>query len=143
MLTQTEADALIQMPKRFISSVSVKLPPGADHTYDLVGTNPSEKFLLDLRRSRIRLTKLRYQSRARVIIVLVRLCLNGPQHPNPDGERVGGTHFHIYREEYADKWAYALDPAQFSNPSDMWRTLIDFCGYCQISPLPAIEPELS
>jgi hypothetical protein len=142
VLTQAEADALIQMPKRFVTSVSVKLPPGADHFYDLVGSDPRERFLLDLRRSRIRLSKLRYQTRARLVIVLVRLCLNGAPHPNPDGQLIGGTHLHIYREGYGDKWAFPLDPAQFADTNDMWRMLMDFCGYCQISPLPAIEPEL-
>jgi len=142
MLTQLEADALIAMPKQFMVDVAIRLPPGADHNYDLRGEDLRERFVLDLRRSRIRLSKLRYQTRARVVVVLVRLCLNGPPHPNPDGTLLGGTHLHIYREGFGDKWAYELDPVEFSNTGDMWQTLMDFCRYCQILPLPPIEPEL-
>lgn len=144
MLTQTEADALIQMQKTFLQPTAIRLPAGADQSHALVGigSDPRENFLLDLSRGRIRLTKVKYQTRARSIVVLVRLCLDWAPHPNPDGSMVGRNHLHLYREGYAGKWAYELDPKLFPNPADMWDTFARFCHYCNIKPLPAMEPEL-
>jgi Family of unknown function (DUF6978) len=143
MLSQAEADTLIQMRKRFLRPVAIRLPPGTDQSNELVGDDPREHFLLDLWRGRIRLTKVKYQTRDRSVIVLVRLCLDFAPHPNPDGSMVGRNHLHVYREGYGDKWAIDLDPSQFPSPSDMWDSLTRFCEYCNISPIPPMEPELA
>ena len=36
MLTQTEANALIAMPKTFVQSPAISFPPGVNRTYELV-----------------------------------------------------------------------------------------------------------
>ena len=132
MLTQTEADALIAMTKTFVSPVTISLRPGVNETHELVGADPRERFLLDLWRGTIRLSKYRFQTRGRQVIVLVRLDLNGAPHTNPDGNKIGGTHLHVYREGYEDRWASPVDYAEFINVRDVGQTFRDFCDYCRI-----------
>ena len=132
MMSQTEADALIQVRKIFSAPTTVLLPPGRDETHELISVDKQERFLLDLWRGTLRLSKLKFQNRARKIVVLVRLDIDGSPHTNPDGAKLGGTHIHIYREGYEDRWAYPLDSSEFVNTSDIWTSLDDFCRYCNI-----------
>jgi len=48
MLTQTEADALIAVGKRFVSPVTISLAPGQSQMRELIGDENQERFLLDL-----------------------------------------------------------------------------------------------
>lgn len=105
MLEQHEADTLMAMNKYFIDRNTILLSPGIDATRELVGEDKQEKFLFDMWRGTIRFSKYRYQTRGRKIIVLVRLDIDGAPHTNPDGNRIEGTHLHIYREGYEDRWA--------------------------------------
>jgi hypothetical protein len=141
MLTQIEADALIAMRKTFIHPVTISMPSGSDQTYELIGDDDREQFLLDLWRGTLRLSKVRYQTRGRKIIVLVRVEINGAPHTNPDGTRIDGTHIHIYREGFEDKWAYPLDRNNFRNPQNMRECFEDFCRYCNIE-VPPFQEEL-
>ncbi len=136
MLTQVEADMLIAMKKSFVTPTTVSLPPGTDKSHELIGEDNRERFLLDLWRGTIRLSKLRFQNRGRKVIVLVRLDINSSPHTNPDGTRIVGTHLHRYREGYEDKWADPINPNDFPNVNDMQLALEKFCRYCNIEPPP-------
>ena len=103
MLTQTEADTLIAMRKSFLNPGTISLPRGTDQTHDLIGEDKREGFLLDLWRGTIRLSKFRYQTRGRKVIVLVRLDIDSAPHTNPDGTQIGRSHLHLYREGYEDR----------------------------------------
>ena len=105
MLTQAEADGLLAMSKRFVSPPTVSLAPGVDDSYELASEDGKERFLLDVWRGVIRVSKLKYQNRAKKIVVLARLDIDGSPHTNPDGAQLGGTHLHLYREGYEDRWA--------------------------------------
>lgn len=142
MLTQADADALIAMQKLFLNPITIFLPPGTDQTHELIGSDERERFLLDSWRGTFRLSKLKFQTRARRIIVLVRLDIDGAPHTNPDGTRLGGTHLHLYREEYEDKWAYPLDAAEFNDPANIQQTFDDFCKYCHIEGVPSFQESL-
>lgn len=143
MLTQIEADAMIAMRKRFLNSRPIAMSPGTDDTYELIGDDPRERFLLDVWRGMLRLSKYRLQTRARKVIVLVRLDVDGAPHTNPDGHKIGGTHLHLYREGFEDKWAYQVDPREFRNPSDAWTAFKDFCRFCRIEGLPPFQEVLT
>lgn len=143
MLTQAEADALIAMGKTFARPSTVSMPGGTDVTYDLVGDDPHERFLLDLWRGTLKLSKLKFQARGKKVIVLVRLDIDGAPHTNPDGNKIGGTHLHVYREGYEDRWALLVDPAVFPNPTDMARAYTDFCQYCNIKNAPLFQATLT
>jgi hypothetical protein len=139
-LTQEEANALIAMPKKRTNEDIVYFPGrGSLVTIPLTSDDKRENFLLDLRRGRIDLLKATCQNRARQTVVLVRLDLGGAPHRNPDGEEIASPHLHIYREGYGDKWAKAIPADQFPNAEDLWKTLQDFMGYCNITKPPNMQ----
>jgi hypothetical protein len=142
VLTQAEADALLAMTKHFVNPAPISIPPGVDDTHELVGADPQERFLLDVWRGTLRFSKLRYQTRARKIVVLVRLDIDGAPHTNPDGARLAGTHIHLYREGYDDKWAYPVDAVRFTNLADTRKSFEDFCAYCNIQGVPPFQAGL-
>ena len=142
MLTQTEADTLIAMRKTFVYPVTISMLPGADQTHELVGDDKREQFLLDLWRGTLRLSKIRYQTRGRKVVVLVRLDIDGAPHTNPDGAKLTGTHIHLYREGYEDKWASPVESGEFSKPSDIQQTLEDFFRYCNVRNAAPLQGEL-
>jgi len=134
MLTQSEADALLGVTKRFVAAATIAVSPGADDTHELVGDvdGRDERFLLDVWRGTRRIAKLKYQTRAQKVYVLARLDLNGAPHTNPDGTRIGGTHLHIYRQGFDAKWAFPLDSSSFSDPSDPELSFHEFCTFCHV-----------
>lgn len=142
MLTQAEADALIVMPKRFVNPCAISLPPGLDETHELIGDDQRERFLLDLWRGTMRLSKYKMQARGRIIVVLVRLDINGAPHTNPDGQLLDGTHLHIYQEGFDDKWAYPIDPEQFHDLDNAGFAFEDFCRFCHIGGIPPYQEVL-
>lgn len=141
-LPQAEANALIAMAKAFEDSVAIAIPPSVDDTRDLIGVDPRERFLLDIWRSTFRLSKVRLQTRARQIVVLVRLDIDGAPHTNPDGAKLAGTHVHLYREGYEDKWAQPIDPGRFRDLANIRLAFEDFCGFCNISAIPPFQASL-
>ena len=144
MLLQSEADQLMQMVKHFVHPpATIAIPPGVDDSYDLAGPSDREKFLLDVWRGTYRLSKLKFQNRVRTAIVLVRLDVDGAPHTNPDGQRFAGTHLHLFREGFDDRWAYPVDPQKFSVLSDPGQTFHDFCAFCSIDSPPAVQGVLT
>lgn len=140
MLTQAEADQFMQMVKHFVRPpATITIPPGADDTYELADSNDREKFLLDVWRGTLRLSKLKLQNRARAAVVLIRLDVDGAPHTNPDGTRLSGTHLHQFKEGYDDKWAYPADPRTFTRLGDPGKTFHDFCGLCKIESPPPVQ----
>lgn len=140
MLTQADADQFMAMVKHFMRPpAAVTIPPGADDTYELAGPNDREKFLLDVWRGTLRLSKLRFQNRVRTAIVLVRLDVDGAPHTNPDGVWLSGTHLHLFREGYDDRWAYPVDASQFTLLSDPGTTFQEFCAFCKIESPPSVQ----
>jgi len=142
-LTQEEADALIAMEKVRETDQTWDYPSlGGTISIPLLSANKRERFLLDVRRSRIDLLKGMYQNRAREVVVLVRLDFGGAPHRNPDDEEIGCPHLHRYREGFGDKWAVSVPKAAFPNIRDLWQTLEDFMRYCNITRPPIIRREL-
>ena len=139
-LTQAEADALIAMEKHRANEERAGFPMrGESIILPLQSADRREQFLLDLSRGRIDLLKVKMQNRGRQVVVLVRLDLGGAPHRNPDDEEVAAPHLHVYREGYGDKWAIAAPADRFRNPADIWVTLEDFLGFCNVTQPPYIE----
>lgn len=138
-LTQSEADALIALEKHRTSDERFFYPVTGSLIVPLGSPDKRENFFLDIWRGRINLAKGKYQARSRQVIVLVRLDFGGSPHRNPDGKEVDGTHFHLYREGYGDKWAYPVPPKHFPRLADLSGTLDDFMKYCNVTKLPHID----
>lgn len=142
-LSQTEADVLIAMEKRRVDKNQWNYPAfGEQVTIPLVSTDGRETFLLDLHRARINLTKGTYQNRSRQVVVLVRLDFGGAPHRNPDGEEIGSSHLHLYREGFGDKWAFPVPNDRFPDVENSWQTLQDFMQFCHIVEPPIIQKGL-
>ncbi|WP_342162772.1 DUF6978 family protein [Methylobacterium sp. SD21] len=139
-LSQSEADALLVMDKRRMDNKRWCLPDlGGGISVPLTSLNGTESFQLDISRSRIKLTKGKFQHRARVTFVLARIDVGGAPHRNPDDQEIPCPHIHLYREGYGDRWAYPVPANQFSDPSDHWQTLLDFMRFCRIVEEPAFD----
>jgi hypothetical protein len=139
-LTQAEADALTAMEKHRtnedrhdfpMAGISLAVPPQS--------SDKREQFLLDISRGRIDLLRVKYQNRARQVVVLVRIDFGGAPHRNPDDTDVPCPHLHVYKEGYGDKWAIPLPVDRFRKTSDLWITLEDFMRYCNITKPPHID----
>ncbi len=84
------------------------------------------------------MTKATYQNRARNVVVLFRLDLNGPPHRNPDGFEIECPHLHIYRENYGDKWAYPVPTSIQIDSGNLLVTFESFMRHCNITVPPRI-----
>ncbi|MDX1963931.1 MAG: hypothetical protein SFX18_12315 [Pirellulales bacterium] len=142
-LTQEEAKKLLFMEKVCNDEKEHLFPQtGGALSLPLFSLDHREEFVLDLSRGRIDLAKVKYQNRARQVVVLARLDLAGPPHRNPDGVEIPCPHLHLYRVGFGDKWAEPLPEMVFANPTDLWQTLQDFYKYCHIMLPPRIQPGL-
>ena len=138
-LMQEKADTLLAMKKQKADSKQYEYPHLGGHLpIPLLSMDRCEEFMLDLSRRKIELRRNKFQTRARKVIVLVRLDLDDTPHRNPDGEDVPGPHIHLYKEGYGDSWAYPL-PEEFTNPADCMNTLSEFLLYCNVTDPPDIE----
>ena len=143
VLSQTAADALIAVEKHCAEDGQWAYPGlGGFVSVPLVSFDHRENFLLDISRGRIDLRKGTYQTRARDIVILVRLDFGGRPHRNPDGEEIPSPHLHVYREGYGDKIAVPVPTERFSNVVDTWQTLIDFMDYCNVTKKPQLQRSL-
>ena len=136
-ISQAEADALLLMEKHRVDDEEREYPiTGGRLIVPLSSPDKREEFVLDIYRGRISLEKQTFQNRARQMIVLARLDVGGSPHRNPDGEEIGCPHLHLYREDYGDKWAHAVDEQAFTNLSDPQIVLDDFLRYCNVTDPP-------
>jgi hypothetical protein len=139
LLTQQEADFLIDMEKFFNGDAQYEYPPlGGKLSIPLESSDKKENFNIDITRSYILLLKNSFQTRTRRAIILVRVDIGGAIHRNPDDTEVPCPHIHIYKEGSSDKWAYPL-PDSFKEPTNRFVVLDDFLGYCKVVVKPKIE----
>lgn len=150
-LTQIEADLLLKMPKAFDPKVTVIDFPkvqafSAEHAIEGIGTR--EQFILDLERGNLKRARLKFQTRARKIIILARIDIDGRPHRNPiDGphrpnERLTETHIHLYREGFGSRVAYLpSDLKSFVIPAvtDDVSWLVAFLRFCNVETIPPIQ----
>jgi hypothetical protein len=139
-LTQSDADALIAMPKVRTDDEERDFPLLQQSVVvPLLSEDRRENFMLDIHSGHINLSKITFQNRGRQVVVLVRLDIAGSPHRNPDGEEVSCPHLHVYREGFGDKWAVAAPIDKFTALSDHWQTLHDFMQFCTIVTPPAFR----
>ena len=142
-LTQAEADTLLQMNKEFLEENPLEFSQAQPMNYErvLLSLDRREEFLLNVERGRRNRVRLKYQTRARKIVILARLDLNGPAHPNPPnspyrpGERLLCPHLHRYTEGFEDRIAYNLSDVpglNVRNPNNGLYCLEDFLRFCGV-----------
>lgn len=149
-LTQAEADALLQMPKEFKDTAPLEFPMTQSLIYErvLLSLNRREEFLFDFERGRRNRARLKYQTRARKVVILARLDLDGPAHRNPPnsphraGQRLPCPHFHRYMQGFEDRIAFDLADVSgliLRDPRNGLFCLEDFLGYCAVQNMPNVQ----
>lgn len=149
-LSQGEADRLLSAAKVFVdqSTIEVTQTQPMDEDRELISVDHREAFILTIERGRRKRVRLKYQTRARKIIVLARLDTDGAPHRNPDdsphrpGEWMRGTHLHLYREGFEDRVAFELNEVEgrpFQLDGDPVIFLQDFLRFCGVQSWPPIQ----
>jgi hypothetical protein len=152
MLTQTESDYLKNLQKRKKTNERLSFPPaGKFLIIPIISLDELENFLIDIHRGRRNFAKCTYQERCRESIVLVRVDINGSQHPNPEattvplqilepynGKIIDCPHMHLYIEGFSDRWAIPIPVDKFSNTDDLIKSLTDFLNYCNVVDKPSV-----
>lgn len=109
MITQKEFDHLISLEKEFKDNDQITL--GSSWQKEIIAVNSKDTFILDYAARRsvnsIEVKRFTYNKRYRTAIILLRFDSCG-RHTNPDGEILDGPHIHIYREGYADQFAFCV-----------------------------------
>lgn len=110
-LTQAEAEKLLSMLKKTLQQ-QVSFPTkGEDVQFHVEGDTKRDLFVISLFRGKINHQK--YNLGARIHkngISLLELHINrNGVHTNPDGEKIKGSHWHIYTEEHGRRQAFPID----------------------------------
>lgn len=111
-LTTEEAIQLIDMLKKYIEKKRFDFPdPGKRIQFSVIGDTKADKFSVNIYRQRINSNGITFQGRTESDnIILMRLDVNPTSaHLNPDGEKIVGTHLHVYKENYGEKFAIPFD----------------------------------
>lgn len=140
-LSQTEADRLLNMLKRsLVSKVNFPLKR-EDVEFNVIGEEKQDVFAINIFRGK--LNHLRYNIGARIIkndVMLLELHINPSNaHINPDGEKIKGSHWHIYREGYGRLWAF---PAEDINSELFIENTITFLNRFHVIEQPTIHQQI-
>lgn len=139
-ITQEEADRLIAMEKQCLDAKQWSFPEsGGRLAIPLASLDKRELFALDLTRSQIKLTKATYQNRARQVVILMRLDLDGRPHRNPDDQEITCPHLHIYREGYGDKWAIPAPADIYKDTLNIFELFEAFMLHCNVKQPPRFQ----
>lgn len=110
-LTQQEANRLIAQVKHAVDT-TYRMPAEKEKNaeFHVQADSDHEDFIIAMYRGSIDKTRHSVSARiTRLGVQLMRLCVNGQYHTNPDGERIGRTHWHIYTEGFDDQVAFPAD----------------------------------
>lgn len=113
-LTQDEAKRLIEMVKSSLVA-AINFPSrGKTKEFDVVGDTKKDVFSINIFRAKIQPFKYNFGARIKKNgIMLLELHINqSAVHRNPDGEKITGSHWHIYTEDYGRDYAFTADEVQ-------------------------------
>lgn len=116
-LTQEEAESLLSMLKRALVDEITFPTKGNSLEFDVLGDSKKDLFSTRIYRGKINPQK--YEIGARIKkngIMLLELHINpGKPHLNPDGEKIIGSHWHIYTEKYGRHQAFLAEDIYSEN----------------------------
>lgn len=141
-MTQSEFNYILGLKKTFQNSAEILLgPPPMKWSREIIANQTRDLFLLDFRRGSLEIVKYTYNKRFRNSVVLVRYDSVG-KHTNPpgtDGASFDGSHIHIYREGFDDKWAFPVSEIGLSGTENIDAVLDKLLDYCNIAARPIIK----
>ena len=113
ILTQQEADRLIEMLKKTVREMVLKFPEAKGKLeFNVIGKRRRDEFVINIERKGINYQSCSAQGRIKADdTILLRLDVNpNTVHKNPEtGEIIEGTHLHIYSEEFGTEMAIPFD----------------------------------
>ena len=110
-LTDAEAKRLLEMLKQSLTK-ELTFPSKGDHKeFNVVGDTKKDVFTIRIYRGKINSQKYDLGARIQVNnILLLELHINPSNvHINPDGQKLLGSHWHIYSEQYGRAYAFPAD----------------------------------
>ena len=155
-ITQQDADFFFGMEKFPEDDNEYQFPhSGEKLILSFMSSDKREKFLFDIYRGSIKITKATYQNRVRKAYVLRRLDIDSAPHTNPgvesvplpvlepyNGKEIPSPHMHLYVEDFAERWAVPADIFLSLNGKDIYEIMEDFFRYCNVKKLPKIKKTL-
>lgn len=122
-LGQADAERLIAEMKNAVEREFVMPAPGEQNgEFHVMGESSLTEYAIAVFRGRRNPEKHSVSARiARTGTQLMRLCVNGAPHTNPDGAVISGTHLHVYREGYDARYA---DPVDIASPDFVEDTIL-------------------
>lgn len=143
-LTKNEADILIAMLKRKVKEQQDLQFPSASGKlcFDVVGERRTDEFVVNIDRKGINAKGCTYQGRIKSNnVVLLRLDINPTSvHINPkDGNKIVGSHIHIYDEEMELREAIPFDVSG----KDLFQLCYSFFEKFNIVEPPEITQQLN
>lgn len=113
-LTNAEAHRLLDMAKRSLIAELNFPNRGDEKEFDVIGDSKKDIFAINIYRGKIQ--PFKYNIGARIKkngIMLLELHITPSNvHYNPDGEKICGSHWHIYTEEYGRTYAFPAEDIQ-------------------------------
>lgn len=117
-ISQSEAYRLLKMLKYALVPEVIFPAKGENMEFRVIGDDRQDVFAINIFRGKI--NQLKYNIGARILkngLMLLELHINPSNvHLNPDGEKIKGSHWHVYKEGYGRLWAFPaedLDSGQF------------------------------
>ncbi|MFA6026039.1 MAG: hypothetical protein WC727_06315 [Ignavibacteriaceae bacterium] len=155
-ISQEDADYFFEMEKFPEDDLEYQFPhSGEKLVLSFTTADKREKFLFDLYRGSIKITKVVYQNRVRKAYILRRLDFDGAPHPNPEvetvplpllepynGKVIPSPHLHLYIEGFGEKWAVPAELLLSLDGKDIYEIMEDFFRYCNVKQLPKITKTL-
>jgi hypothetical protein len=151
-ITQEDADFFFGMEKFPEEDKEYQFPnSGEKLVIPFISADKREKFLFDIYRGSIKITKAVYQNRVRKAYILRRLDYDGAPHINPyvenvplpflepfNGQEIPSPHMHIYVEGFGERWAIPAMKLMEIEGKDIYEIMIDFFVYCNAKQWPGI-----
>lgn len=145
ILTQEEADELLQLLKQCVKE-TINLPKaGTRQDYEAIAkNNKSERFVISVNRVNKRVKKVTFNARYKKgDVVLMRLDIAPTStHVNPPelgGNKICSSHLHLYREGFDAKYAEPFDV----DDTNICKAFEEFLIKFNVLKIPSIVEQLS
>lgn len=140
-LTQTEAIQLLQMLKSTLQDDVDYPDQGKSVEFDVMGDTKKDLFTIKIYRGKINPNKHEIGARIKKdgIMLLELHVAPGKPHLNPDGQKIIGSHWHIYNEEHYRRYAY---PASNITDSDFVDSTLKFFEEFNVVDPPIINYQM-
>ncbi len=111
-ITQEEAKQLIDMIKKYIGNQGMEFPNTKGKLeFEVQGEKRGNNFVVNIERKGPDAKKFSYQGRSKnKNVILMRIDINETGvHQNPSGEKIKGSHIHLYTEGYDTRIAIPIN----------------------------------